>query len=556
MSSVDRDQIDILRRAFPFFFACDESLCLVQVAERLRSMCPGMTLGTSLAESISIERPEGIRTFEEILTRGGDIFLLNVNSEDALRLRGQFFVSASSGHRLIYFLGHPWITDIEELQQHHLDLSDFPAHAGIADMLILLQARNNGLLESRRLTQQLRDLTGKLEAKNIQLERELGEREKLEQAIVQAQKMEAIGQLAGGIAHDFNNILTAVRGFGSLALDGLDTDDPRAGHIRHILDAGQRASELTARLLAFGRGQSLRFRCVDIATAINEADQIMRPLLGEQIELQIECRPSLGSTWADDASLQQVLLNLCLNSRDAMSANGVISLRCYGKEIKKPITVTTGMLSPGRWQVIEVEDYGCGMTDDTIQKIFEPFFTSKVAGKGTGLGLSTVWWIVQRTKGALDVQSTVGEGTKISIFLPQIAGEFSGIKREARSSKAVGLGHVLLVEDEQLVRQSVTAMLESVGWKVTPASDAKQALALFDQDTNEFDIILTDLVMPNIGGRDLAHLVWQRYPDFPIVYMTGYDPESEGGKADPGEHVILKPFGPAELSEALKEALV
>ena len=422
-------------------------------------------------------------------------------------------------------------------------------------MLILLQARNNGLLESRRLTQQLRDLTGKLEAQNKQLQRELEEREKLEQTIVQAQKMEAIGQLAGGIAHDFNNILTAVRGFGSLALDGLEIDDPRAMHIRHILDASERANELTARLLTFGRGQPLRFCCVDLVKAIEELDQILQPLLGEQIDLQIERLSGVGSTWADDASLQQILLNLCLNARDAMSSKGVISVRYYGHEVKEVSAVTIGSLSPGRWQVIEVEDHGCGMDEEMISQIFEPFFTSKETGKGTGLGLSTVWWILQRTQGALDVQSKIGEGTKFTVFLPQMAAVRVDPKLTVYKPKAIGLGHVLLVEDEALVRQSVHAMLEAVGWHVTATSNAEEALEIFDQKELDFDIVLTDLVMPNLGGRDLAHLLWQRNPDFPVLYMTGYDPESEGGKADAGEHIILKPFGPSELSDALRATL-
>ncbi|MDG2054658.1 MAG: ATP-binding protein [Phycisphaerales bacterium] len=555
MPSQESDQLNVLRRAFPFFFACDEKLCLVHIGERLHSLCPEMKIGSLLTDSMTVERPEGLSNFEQIVSRSGDVFLLSLLSGLGLRLRGQFFTSKDSGEATIYFLGHPWITDIEELQHHSLDLSDFPPHAGIADMLILLQARNNGLVESRRLTQQLRDLTGKLEAQNKQLQRELEEREKLEQTIVQAQKMEAIGQLAGGIAHDFNNILTAVRGFGSLALEGLKSDDPRAMHIRHILDAGERATELTSRLLTFGRGQPLQFCCVNLIEAIEELDQILQPLLGEQIDLQIERRPGAGSTWADDASLQQVLLNLCLNARDAMSDKGVISVRYYGHEIKEVATATTGLIPPGHWQVIEVEDYGCGMDEETLDQIFEPFFTSKEPGKGTGLGLSTVWWILQRTKGALDVQSKIGEGTKFTIYLPQMATVQNDPKLTVQKSKAIEMGHVLLVEDEALVRQSVQAMLETVGWCVTPASNAEEALEIFDQNASEFDIVLTDLVMPNLGGRDLAHLLWQRSPQFPVLYMTGYDPESEGGKADAAEHIILKPFGPSELSDALKETL-
>ena len=546
---------NIIGSAFPFHLVLDSDLKVVDSGNRLREMVPGISPGQELKTFLKIERPLRTSDFDQIKRSVGDLFILS-DLKGELRLRGQFFPYGKGSDEQLLFLGHPWIIDLESMQAQGLRLADFPPHAGIADMLVLLQTQRSGLVESQRLAGKLRDASDELKARNLQLIKEIERRAQTEENMLQSQKMEAIGQLAGGVAHDLNNILLAINGHVSMAMRQVSDPDKVVENLDYVLAASKRATELTARLLSFGRRQVLSDVAVDITHAFNEVEHILRPLLGERVELTFNTSGDPGSVLIDPSALQQVLLNLAINARDAFgSREGSIRIIGSPVEVLKPRTCLLGELNLGQWVRIEVIDDGAGIEPKILERIFEPFFTTKPQGQGTGLGLSTVWWIIERSGGAMDVESPASGRAVFSIYLrPTDSLDLEDDLEDQSPEPQKTTGRILLIEDEDMVRQPVSAMLELLGWTVTEFSNAEEALVFIAGNEEPMDMVLTDLVMPGLGGRGFAELLRKQWPDLPIIFMTGYDPESAGGFLNADELVISKPFDLEELEAFLVKA--
>lgn len=405
----------ILDRAFPFHFGVDADGRIVVSGRRLAALAGDGLKNVSFFELNAIETPLPVRDFESLRKTDGEMQIVNLPMLDGIQLRGEFIHDEHS--ELMRFLGHPWISDLSELAGQGLRLQDFPANAGVAELLVLLQAKNNSMEDMRRLANRLRDASAELKGRNQELEKELRTRAVLEDQLLQSQKMEAIGQLASGVAHDFNNVLLAISGHATL---GATAGDLTAAvrHFDAIQEASDRAAGITARLLVFARRRRLEVGDIELAEAVRESRSLLEPLLGDRVKLEIELDPEAQGVKADPVALQQVIVNLVVNARDAMPSGGAITIRTRIERNESPVPMFGADRPPGTWSIIEVEDHGVGIDEATFPRIFEPFFTTKDLGEGTGLGLSTVWWIIERCSGTIDVQTRMGSGTTISVHLP------------------------------------------------------------------------------------------------------------------------------------------
>ncbi|MBW3630493.1 MAG: PAS domain S-box protein, partial [Gemmatimonadetes bacterium] len=383
-------------------------------------------------------------------------------------------------------------------------------------------------------------------------------RESQEQ-LVQAQKMEAVGRLAGGIAHDFNNLLTAIKGFTELLLLDFDERDPRHPFVTEIQGAANRAAALTRQLLAFSRKQVLQPRVLDLNASVTDIDKMLRRLLGEDIRLETVQEPALGRVKADPSQIEQVLVNLAVNARDAMPNGGRIVIHTRNTELTRELIPTHSDVGPGSYVCLAVSDNGAGMTPAVLARVFEPFYTTKEKGKGTGLGLSTVYGIVQQSGGFVEVESTVGQGTTFSVYLPRVLeeAERSSTDKVADKRPVTGIETVLLVEDEAAVRVLVRRVLDRNGYRVLEASSGPDALRLLETNTEPIHMLLTDVVMPGMSGRELADRLAPEYPQMSILYMSGYTDEAivHHGVLDPGIALIEKPFTPEVLLRQVREIL-
>ncbi|MDQ4030707.1 MAG: ATP-binding protein, partial [Actinomycetota bacterium] len=377
----------------------------------------------------------------------------------------------------------------------------------------------------RRVTAALASHNRRLEEQARTLERTLGERTRAEEArrrseeqLRQAQKMDAVGQLAGGIAHDFNNLLLAINGYSELALARLGGGGDRAREaIEEVRAAGDRAASLTRQLLAFSRRQVLQPREVGLNQVIDDMSRMLERLLGEHLELELVLDPRAGRVVADPSQVEQVLMNLTLNARDAMPDGGRLRIETGLVESAD----IDGDLPPGAWTTLVVSDTGAGIAEETMRHIFEPFFTTKQPGEGTGLGLSMVYGIVEQSGGRIAVESAPGRGTSFRIALPAATGEAAPELAEADAEAAPpGNGTVLLVEDDGVVRGFVRQALELSGYAVTEAAGPGEALE--HASAREFDLVLTDVVMPEMNGRQLAERVTQLRPHARILFTSGY----------------------------------
>jgi PAS domain S-box-containing protein len=392
-------------------------------------------------------------------------------------------------------------------------------------------------------------------------ERKLAEealRQKEEQ-LRQAQKMEAIGRLAGGIAHDFNNLLTAITGYGSLLLSKLGDDNPLRREATEIAKAAQRAADLTGQLLAFSRQQVLQPKVIDLNDVIQDMETMLRSLVGEQIELNTNCGLELGAVKADPGQIHQVLVNLVVNARDAMDEGGTIVVETSDLDFPADEPSRPPGIEPGSYVALSVSDTGCGMDQTTMSKLFEPFFTTKEPGKGTGLGLSTVYGIVKQSGGHIAVHSVPGNGSSFRILLPRVArAEIeSAPKIEPDAEIRSGTERVLLVEDDGSVRELAREILEMNGYSVTEATNGVEALKVFAAEQGAIDLMVTDLVMPQMGGRELATKVTPLYPDLRVLFLSGYTDSVaiQQGMLDSGSYFLQKPFTPADLARTVREAL-
>ena len=386
---------------------------------------------------------------------------------------------------------------------------------------------------------------------------DITERRQLEDQLRQSQKMEAIGRLAGGVAHDFNNLLTVISGYGHMIMRDLQQDDPLHSCVEEVLKAASRATSLTNQLLAFSRRQVIQPKILDLNGLVANMDRMLRRVIGEHIELETVLSPGIGSVKADAGQLEQVIMNLAVNARDAMSEGGKLSIRTSNVDVRRSSRMHADV-RPGSYVRLTVADTGRGMDAEIMVHLFEPFYTSKETGKGTGLGLSTVYGIVKQSGGEIVVESEPGRGATFNIYLPRIAdvtqrAPFTEGERPVRA----GTETILLVEDELGVRQLVREMLQRLGYKIHEASGGADAVKIFAQHQDTIDLLLTDVIMPQMSGRELAERLKALRPSLKVLYISGYtdDMLAHHGVLESNVYLLQKPFAPDELAKKLREML-
>jgi len=378
-----------------------------------------------------------------------------------------------------------------------------------------------------------------------------------EEELRQSQKMEAIGLLAGGVAHDFNNILMVVSGFSELALRSLDRDHEARGSIEEVQKASKSASLLTRQLLALSRKQVFRPKVINLNDLVSELENILRRVLGESIELTTRLSADLRNVLADPAQLEQVLLNLALNSKDAIETSGKITIETANSPQHADVANHQADFLETPHVVIAISDTGCGMDSETQARMFEPFFTTKEKGKGTGLGLSTVHGIVKQSGGHIRVDSQPGQGTVIRIYLPAVSQAIEEIAEAKLIDSNVGSETILVVEDEPDVRRIVCQLLTGSGYKVLEAPGPVEALTIFRQHSGNIDLLLTDVIMPVMNGRELYEKIARLDPGIRILYMSGYTDGviDDGGILPDGVNFLPKPFTPDALTAIVRKIL-
>jgi two-component system cell cycle sensor histidine kinase/response regulator CckA len=391
--------------------------------------------------------------------------------------------------------------------------------------------------------------------------RDVTERKRVEEQLRRAERMQAAGKLAGGVAHEVNNMMTGVIGFSEFVLRSLEPDDPRKADVEEVIKAGTRAADVTRQLLAFTRQQVLRPQMIQINAVVSDMEKMLRRSLGEDKLLELRLSSDAGEIRADRGQIEQVLINLVLNARDAMTGHGRVSIettlavwdevyaqRHEGVEI--PL---------GRYVLLAVSDNGCGMDDDVQERIFEPFFTTKPIGQGTGLGLSTVYGIVKQSGGYVWVYSEPGEGSVFKVYLPQarVASEPDEPATDPVTASGRGSETVLVIEDENVVRKLACRGLRDHGYNVVEAPNGTQALRYIREHPQGVDLVISDVVMPEVGGRELGQRLATLDPDLPILYMSGYTGEDvvQRGLLDPGAPFQQKPFTPAGLALKVRQML-
>jgi len=396
--------------------------------------------------------------------------------------------------------------------------------------------------------------------------RDVTERRAAEQALRdredqlrQAQKLEGIGLLAGGVAHDFNNLLTVINGYSSFLLQTLNPRDETHGYAKSILQAGERAAELTRQLLAFGRKQMLRPEVLNLNSVVADVARLLRRLVGEHIELRLALDRDVGKVEVDQNQLHQVLMNLSSNARDAMPLGGILSLETANVTFEQPSLASGTTIPPGRYVRLTVHDSGHGMDETTQQRIFEPFFTTKEQGKGTGLGLASVYGVVRQSGGHIALDSTVGQGSSFYIYLPRIDHASEPLPASAAPSESTeGTETILVVEDEADVRQFASRSLRNCGYHVIEAADAQEALKLYQVNAGKIRVLLTDVVMPGMSGVELSKCLLALDSQLKVIYVSGdADAVQPGwdGRGAAGETFLQKPYRPRELAAKVREVL-
>lgn len=395
-----------------------------------------------------------------------------------------------------------------------------------------------------------RDVTEKKEA-------EL-ERNRLEAQLIQAQKMESVGRLAGGVAHDYNNMLGVIIGHAELGLSELDAESPVRDDLEQILKAAQRSADITRKLLGFARKQPISPKILDLNDTVTGMLKMLRRLIGEEFQIVWMPGGNLSPIKMDPSQLDQILANLCVNSKDAMAKGGNITIRTGKAHLDEAYCSAHAGFVPGQYVMLSVSDDGCGMEKETLDHIFEPFFTTKEVGKGTGLGLSTVYGIVKQNNGFINVYSEPGKGTTTKIFFVPQRLEITQNKHASGSGIVKGRNEtILLVEDDRGILDITHNMLERLGYRVIAAQSPKEALALSKRESPEINLLMTDVVMPEMDGKELASLLKAERPSLRTLFMSGYtaDVVVNHGVVDKCAKFISKPFSVAELSIALRDIL-
>ncbi|HEX2999248.1 MAG TPA: ATP-binding protein, partial [Armatimonadota bacterium] len=389
--------------------------------------------------------------------------------------------------------------------------------------------------------------------------RDISERVRLEAQLRQAQKMEAIGLLAGGIAHDFNNILTPIMAYSDILLSRIPEGDPALRYVDQIAALAERASGLTQQLLAFSRRQVLQPVVLDLNQVLSELEKMLRRLIGENILLHLKLNPALMPVKADTGQMEQVLMNLVVNARDAMPQGGKLSLVTENVVLDEAAAASWEGLRAGNYVQLVARDTGCGMDKETQQHIFEPFYTTKEKGKGTGLGLSTVYGIVAQSGGGIRVNSVIGEGTTFTILLPAVECEMAAAKSAEVEDTAARQGGetILLVEDEPSVQEAVQEILKAYGYTVLVAGSGAEAIRVSAEFSGTIHLLLTDVVMPGMNGCDVAHRLSALRPGIRVLFISGYTDDAvlvqEVREEDAA--FLNKPFLPQVLARKIREVL-
>ncbi len=387
---------------------------------------------------------------------------------------------------------------------------------------------------------------------------DLSERKKLEQQFRQSQKMEAIGQLAGGIAHDFNNLLTVINGYSDVLIGSLHPDDPSQHFLSMIKEAGEQSASLTNQLLAFSKNQLLSPKAINLNEVVHKVEKMLRRIIGEDIQLFTSLHPDLGSVMADQTQIEQILLNLAVNSRDAMPQGGKLTIETKNIDLDASYAKTHEGVRPGAHVMLAVTDSGVGMPEEVRRHIFEPFFTTKGVGKGTGLGLSVVHGIVKQCEGSIEVYSEPGQGTCFKIYLPQIARSVI-TEMPAADTNALPRGSetILLVEDEANVREFARHVLQGYGYTILVAGNAKEASRINSQHKTPIHLLMTDVVMPGTGGRALAKQLQSTRPEMKVLFMSGYTEDAvvRHGILHEEVNFLQKPYSPLALAQKVRDVL-
>lgn len=433
------------------------------------------------------------------------------------------------------------------------------AHA-LTEKWRLLQAAK---VKTRELESAVLARTGELQAANVKLKAEMSEREKTEAALRQSQKMEALGQLAGGIAHDFNNLITIIQGYAQYLISEQPQTSDALESLQMIVGATDRAAKLTAQMLMFGRKKRIQPRHLDLNTVITELGKLMERILGEDISLQVECLAPALPVYGDPAMIEQVVLNMAVNARDAMPQGGKLKIFVEEITLTEADTRRNVRARAGRFACVRVADTGCGIAAEALPHLFEPFYTTKEPGKGTGLGLATAYGIINSHNGWIEVDSQPGAGANFRVYLP-MDDSAKGVPTTPASPAKVPLASptgnetILLAEDEPAVRQLAHNILKRQGYQVLAAASGREALVLWDQHKSAIDLLLTDMVMPDgLSGRELAERLKTEVPDLKVVYTTGYSLDAIGHNLvlEEGHNFLAKPYTPKALAAAVRKCL-
>jgi PAS domain S-box-containing protein len=427
----------------------------------------------------------------------------------------------------------------------------------VKDFEIVLKKKNGEKLIILDTGTVVRDEKGKIVAYRG-IMRDVTEYKKLEQQLLHAQKMDAIGNLAGGIAHDFNNMLQVILGFTDLALSKLGASDPLINDLTKIKKTAERASELVQKLLAFSRKQILEKKVVNMNDLINEHIQMVRRLIPENIELSVVTKAENPTVFVDPVGIEQVIMNIVLNARDAMPDGGKIYIETKNEILESPLNIGEESLKPGEYFTVSIKDTGIGMDEATLSRIFEPFFSTKGRSKGVGLGLSVAWGIIKQHNGNIEVYSSPGKGSTFKIYLPVHEGEETRSEnREEERRKLKGKETILIAEDEEAIRELLKEVLEDLGYKVILARDGLEAIELLEINKEVLDLLILDLVMPKMGGYEVYKKMISKNLNFPVIFMTGYTEEKfdENFDKERNVEIISKPFTPDFITKKVREIL-
>lgn len=527
----------------------------------------------NLSVSLTHMRDSIRRIMEDLENRNQEVKALIACSPVALfsiNPEGKVLIWTTSAERLSGWKSHevtglPLPTLPEDEQEPFNNLCSRVCQGEEVMGYELLQIQKDGTVFPASLSSApIRDNNGKiigvmgaLEDITERVEREKAH-EDIQEQLIQAQKMESVGRLAGGVAHDYNNMLGVIQGYAELVLDDLNQDDPKYSDMEQIIKASKRSADITRQLLAFARKQTISPKVQDLNNRVEVMLKMLRRLIGEDIELEWLPQRKLGLVKMDMTQIDQILVNICINARDSMKNGGMLIIETKSVEITEDYCIDHPYFKPGNFIRLTITDTGIGMNKEIVKNIFEPFFTTKGKGEGTGLGLSTVYGIVKQNNGFINVYSEPGSGTTFNVYIPQHSGEIQKNLPERPTDVLTGKGElVLLVEDEPSLLELGKQFLETLGYQVLAAQTPILALELAGVSQDPIQLLMTDVILPGMNGRELSEQIQSRYPDIKVLFMSGYTANviAHHGVLYDGVNFIQKPFSKHELASKVREIL-